>query len=92
MATSRIANLLFFAAFAGVIVFSATLLYRNMQELQAMGRQDRVAEAKLEELMRKSEQRQLALNKLDSDRGYIEKTIRKKLGYSKEDETIFRFE
>ena len=92
MAFRRIANFIFYLVFAGVAVFSVTFLYRNYQEPEAMRAEEKVAEAKLNELKRKSDQRELALTKLESDKDYVEDTIRKKLGYAKENEVIFRFE
>lgn len=92
MNVGRILHFLFVLTFFGVAAFSVAFLYENYQELRAMEGQEVDASLKLEELKAESLRRQTALQKLESDPEYIERSIRMKLGYAEKDEVVFRFE
>lgn len=60
--------------------------YARLEQVEAQNRQ-RLAEA--QERLRQQER---VLDRLRSDPAYVDKVIRKKLGYAKPDEFIYRFE
>ena len=81
--------LVFFAglsAAAGFYFFDAREEYNRQKTVEAANRV-RLAEA--EEKLRDQER---VLERLRTDPAYVEKVIRRKLGYAKSDEYIFRFE
>jgi cell division protein FtsB len=71
---------------------TAGLYFVNMREqygrLKAREIQDR---RKLEDLQRTLADQQRALDRLRSDPAYVERVIRRSLGYAKEGEAIFTF-
>ena len=72
---------------AGVVLFKdAHDEYSQLEQVGAMNRQ-RLAEAR--DRLRAQER---ILERMKSDPGYVDRVIRMKLGYSKPDEYIFRFE
>lgn len=80
--------LLFLAAgiTSGVFLWQARDEYNRLKRVEAASRQ-RLAEA---ELQLKEQQR--ILERLRNDPAYVEKVIRRRLGYAKPEEFIFRFE
>jgi len=87
----RILICLYFVLFVGLGVTGWSLLqdtrdeYRRLVKMEADNRQ-RLAQAQAR--LKTEEQ---ILERLRSDRVYVERVIRRKLGYSKPDEAIFRF-
>jgi cell division protein DivIC len=83
---------LYLLLFAGLGVSGSYLLldarheYARLEQVEAQNRQ-RLAEA--QERLRQQER---VLERLRSDPEYVDKVIRKKLGYAKPDEFIYRFE
>lgn len=71
---------------AGALFFDARAQYRQLKQAEAVSRQ-RLAEA--EARLREQEK---ILERLRTDRDYVEKVIRKRLGYARPGELIFRFE
>jgi cell division protein FtsB len=72
---------------AGAYLFmDARAEYNRLEQVQAANRR-RLAEA--EESLRTQER---ILERLRNDPDYVDKVIRKKLGYARPDEFIFRFE
>ena len=80
--------LLFLAvgAASGVYFWDAREEYNRLRQLEAISRR-RLAEA--EARWREQEK---VLERLRNDPVYVEKVIRRRLGYAKPDEFIFRFE
>jgi cell division protein FtsB len=60
--------------------------YQRLKRLEAVSRQ-RLAEAQA-----KLDEQEKILERLRSDPVYVEKVIRRRLGYAKPEEYIFRFE
>ena len=60
--------------------------YQRLKRLEAISRQ-RLAEAQA-----KLDEQEKILERLRSDPVYVEKVIRRRLGYAKPEEYIFRFE
>jgi len=92
MKRSRVFNLFFVLGFAAVAAVGGASLLQNFQKLQAKRGAYEASRARLEALEERIHSKQVALEKLDSDPEYIERVIRQKLNYAKEDEVIFRFE
>jgi len=78
--------LLGFAVAAAELLTDARIEYPHLQRVEAASR-TRLAEAQA----RLAEQQRI-LERLKTDRGYVEKVIRKQLNYAKPGEVIFRFE
>jgi len=83
---------LYLLLFAGLGIVGSYLFldarheYTRLEQVEAQNRQ-RLAEA--QERLRKQER---VLDRLRSDPAYVDRVIRKKLGYAKPDEFIYRFE
>jgi cell division protein DivIC len=69
----------------GILFFDASAEYSRLEVVQAENRR-RLAEA--QEQLRNQER---VLERLRNDPAYVDKVIRKKLGYAKPDEFIFHF-
>ncbi len=74
------------AAASGVFFWQTRREYERLVAIEARSKQ-RVAES--EQKLREQEK---VLERLRSDPGYVEMVIRRRLGYAKPDEYIFRFE
>ena len=70
---------------AGVLFFSARAEFNQLKQLETASRQ------RLAEKQAQLEEQQKILDRLKNDPAYVEKVIRKRLGYAKSDEIIFRF-
>jgi len=70
----------------GYLFLDARAEYVRIEKVEATNRQ-RLAEA--EDRLRSQEK---VLDRLRTDPSYVDKVIRKKLGYAKPDEFIYRFE
>ena len=74
------------AAGSGIFFWQTRNEYDRLLEIERKGKQ-RLAEA--EQKLREQEK---VLERLRSDPAYVEMVIRRRLGYAKPDEYIFRFE
>lgn len=92
MRTSRVFNLIFAIGFVAVASAGGISLFQNYQKLQAKRGSFEAAQARLDKLERDIQHKSEALSKLDSDPEYVERVIRQKLNYAKENEVVFRFE
>lgn len=88
----RIVNLIFFVLFAALAAIAVVFLYRDYQHWNHLENQQALLENRLAEMEQERLAREEAVEKLKADPEYIEKVIREKLSYAKEDEVIFRFE
>jgi cell division protein DivIC len=71
----------------GVVLFSdASTEYSRLEDLEAANRR------KLAEAQERLTSQERVLQRLRTDPAYVDKVIRKRLGYAKPDEFIFRFE
>lgn len=73
-------------AASGVYFWDAREEYNRLRELEAASRR-RLAESEA-----KLREQEKILERLRNDPVYVEKVIRRRLGYAKPDEFIFRFE
>jgi cell division protein FtsB len=71
---------------SGMYLLDAREEYERLKRLEAVSRQ-RLAEAQA-----KLDEQEKILERLRSDPVYVEKVIRRRLGYAKPEEYIFRFE
>ena len=74
------------AAGSGFFFWQTRQEYSRLLQVEAQSKL-RLAEA--QERLREQEQ---VLNRLRTDPAYVEMVIRRRLGYAKPDETVFRFE
>ncbi|PTY04766.1 septum formation initiator [Opitutaceae bacterium EW11] len=74
------------AAGSGVFFLQTKREYTRLQQMEA---QSKVRLAEAEQKLREQER---VLERLRTDPAYVEMIIRQRLGYSKPDEYIFRFE
>jgi cell division protein DivIC len=70
----------------GILFLDARAEYTRLEQVQALNK-IRLSEA--QERLRSQEK---VLERLRTDPAYVDKVIRKRLGYAKPDEFIFRFE
>jgi cell division protein FtsB len=81
-----------------IVLFAAAGLYAGMffldlnRELTQLRAQERSYQRKLAEAQAKLEMQEKYLQQLRSDPKIIEQVIRRKLGYVRDNEVIFRFE
>ena len=92
MTLRRLTLILYLALFAGISAAAAMFFldarkeYEKLSAIQAEDRQRlNLAEKRLRE-------QEIVLQRLRTDPAYVEKVIRRRLGYVKPDEFIFRFE
>jgi cell division protein FtsB len=83
---------LYLALFAGVSVTAGLYFYNTRKEYNTLKGIELKNQLLLEEAERRVAEQQQILERLRTDPDYVEKVIRKKLGYTKEGETIFRFD
>jgi cell division protein FtsB len=70
----------------GVLFMDARAEYDRLEEVEAANR------ARLSEAQERLQAQERVLERLRTDPAYVDKVIRKKLGFAKPDEFIFRFE
>ncbi|MDR0901168.1 MAG: septum formation initiator family protein [Opitutaceae bacterium] len=80
--------LLFVAVVAGLGVST----WRNEQELQRIRKQEQQVRLRLAQARERLADQERALERLRKDPAYVETVIRRRLGYAKPGEIIFRFE
>jgi cell division protein FtsB len=81
--------LLLFAGFAivgGYLFIDASAEYSRLEQVEAANQR------KLSEAQERLKDQERVLERLRTDPAFVDKVIRKRLGYSKPDEDIFRFE
>lgn len=88
----RFLVILYLAVFVGVSM-AAWLYFDNAREeyqhLKKVEEQNRV---RLEEAERELQREQVILQRLRTDPAYVEQQIRRRLGYAKPDDMIFKFD
>lgn len=92
MKTSRLLNLFFIFALLGVGVFAGSYAYQGYQKLETARSEESAAAERLALLEAKTDTRRTALARLKQDPEYVERIIRQKLNYVKENEVVFKFE
>lgn len=92
MKGGRIVNIVFVMAFLAVGALASLYLYRDYQQLDHLESQKKTLEKRYEKLTEAANEKEETLEKLQGDSEYVERVIREKLNYAKEDENVFRFE
>jgi cell division protein DivIC len=83
---------LYFLLMAAIAVTGSYLFidaraeYNRLEQVEAQNR------SRLAEAQQRLQEQEKVLDRLRNDPAYVDKVIRKKLGYAKPDEFIFRFE
>ena len=73
-------------------VLSAALILQARRELLHYSQEEQGLRDQLKDLQLQLDQRQESLERLENDPAFLEREVRQRLGYSKPDEDIFRFE
>jgi len=79
------------AALAAVLAVPGVALMQAWREHQAFAERQQAAEEELRQVQRGNGQRQAYLAALLNDPAMMERAARERLGYSREDELIFKF-
>lgn len=80
--------LLFFSLAAGSSVF----FWQTRQEYNRLQKTETLAKLKLAEKQQHLREQELVVERLRTDPTYVETIIRRRLGYAKPDEMIYRFD
>lgn len=83
---------LYAALFVAVGVLSGVSFFRTYQEYAQLQRLEAEGRQRLVQAEQRLRDQQRMLERMRSDPTYVEKVIRKQLGYAKPSELIFRFE
>jgi cell division protein DivIC len=92
MRTARLLNILFLFSLIAVGCFAGSYAYKRHKTLQTAQGVEAEAAKNLALLNEKTDARRVALDRLKHDPEYVEKVIRQKLNYAKENEVVFKFE
>ena len=83
---------IFLALFAGITLWAGVFFLQMHQELTAQRAQEAANRQRLESAQTRLEEQRKYLDRLQHDPALVETIIRKKLGYARADEFVFRFE
>ncbi len=92
MTLRRFIATLFLLLFAGICAASAVYFYDARQEENRLRAIEAANRRRLEETEARLREQDLILERLRTDPAYVEKVIRRKLGYARPGELIFRFD
>jgi cell division protein DivIC len=73
-------------------VLSAALILQARRELLHYNQKEQGLRDQLKDLQLQLQQRQESLERLENDPAFLEREVRQRLGYSKPDELIYRFD
>jgi cell division protein FtsB len=76
----------------GVIAGLAVVLAQTRAEYEQVRQVEARTRQRLKEVETKLAEQELVLERLRNDPAYVERVIRRRLGYAKPDEFVFRFE
>ena len=83
---------IFLALFLGITLWAGMFFLQMHQELTAQRAQENANRLRLAAAQARLDEQRKYLDRLQHDPALIETIIRKKLGYAREDEFVFRFE
>jgi cell division protein FtsB len=83
---------LYIAFLAGLSVLIAITFHNAYEQLRELRETERADRLRLDQAEARLRQQEVVLARLRTDPGYVERVIRRELGYAKPGETIFRFE
>lgn len=92
MNSRRVILSLYLILFAGIGVYGSYLFIDARAEYSRLEQVEAANKSRLAEAQERLASQQKVLDRLRNDPAYVDMVIRKKLGYSKPDEDIFRFE
>ncbi len=92
MDTRRLIILVYFVALSGFGVWAGSLFYEARQEYDALKQAQAATEAKLAAAKPQLAEQQRVLERLKNDPAFVEKVIRRRLGYAAPGDLIFRFD
>jgi cell division protein FtsB len=82
----------YLALFAGIGVAAVLFFLDAREEYQRLRTIQAQDQSRLSEAEARLREQEVVLRRLRTDPAYVEKVIRRRLGYAKPDEFIFRFE
>jgi cell division protein FtsB len=88
----KIISGVFLAIFVGMVVWAATFFLQMHRDLTALRAQEADGQRRLAAAEEQLAAQQKYLERLQHDPALVESVIRKKLGYVRTDEYVFRFE
>jgi cell division protein FtsB len=88
---NKVITWVYVALFAGVTIWAGLFFLELYRDLSALRAQEAHNRRKLEDAQAKLAEQQRHLERLRHDPALVEEVIRKKLGYVREGEFIFRF-
>jgi len=88
----RLILLISAVACIGVIVLLAMVLRQTRAEYALVQQQEAQARQRLIEVETRLAEQEIVLDRLRHDPAYVERVIRSRLGYSKPEEFVFRFQ
>jgi cell division protein DivIC len=88
----RVILTLYLAIFAGLTITAGVYFMDAKEEYDRLKAVEVRNRGRLDEAERELRDEEKILNRLRTDRAYVERVIRRKLGYAKPDESIFRFD
>ncbi len=88
----RLVQIVYLVVFAALAVGSLTFGWQTWREYQRLQEVARVMEERLGVAEQRLADQQEQLRRLQEDPDYVELVIRRRLGYAKPDELIFRFD
>jgi len=78
--------------FVALTLFAGLFFLRTYAEVTALESQERDSRVRLAEMRAHLVHQEGKLERLRTDRAFVERAIREKLGYARPEETIYRFE
>jgi cell division protein FtsB len=88
----RLIVTLYLLLFAGAVVASGYYFWEAREEYDRLRQTEEITRRRLAETEARLREQEKILERLRNDPVYVEKVIRRRLGYAKPDEYIFRFE
>jgi cell division protein DivIC len=83
---------LYLFLFVAVVLTSGIFFWQTREEYNRLRDAEALSQRRLSELELRLKDQQKVLERLRTDPAYVERVIRRRLGYAKPDEFIFRFD
>lgn len=92
MTSRQLIATLYVVVLAAAGLWAGTVLIDMRREYAQLKQSEALSRRKLEEARARLAEQEKILERLRTDPAYVERVIRKKLGYANPQETVFRFE
>lgn len=89
---SKLVQGIFIVVFAAIVLWGITFFVQMQRELKALRAQEAANQKRLNEAEAKLKEQETYLYRLKNDPSLVEQLIRRKLGYVRGEEFVFRFE